>query len=134
MSSTTVQQAHELKSLQTQKDKAKAELEAAKEEQRDSGRRVNDLTDKLRSIEDRIKKLSEKAAENGEVIVSEHAFLRYFERVLGYDLEDIRKKILNPTAEAAIKQFKSGVFPGQGFKLRVRNNKVVTLLTKEEDE
>lgn len=119
----------ELKALQSQRDKTRASLELARAEQRDANKKVNDLHSKLTSLERRIKDLTYKAAEVGEIVVTEHAFLRYFERVLGMDLEEIRKKIVTPEIELQIKTLKSGVFPGEGYRLRVKDGAVVTLLT-----
>lgn len=129
---TTVKQSHELKALQTQREKALAELNAAKDEQKDTSKKVNDLLIKVKTLEGRIRGISEKAEANGDIVISEHAYLRYFTRVLGFDLEEVKKEMISPLAEAAIKQFKSGLFPGNGFKLKVKDNKVITLITDDE--
>ena len=85
-------------------------------------RRVKDLSQKL----DHIRKTSEK------VIVSEHAILRYLERVEGLDIESIKRKMVSNSAERQIKNLGSGIFPvGASHKLRVRKGYVVTVLTED---
>lgn len=66
------------------------------------------------------------------VIVSEHAILRYLERVEGIDIEAVKRKIVSRSAETQIKALGSGVFPvGASHKLRVRKGYVVTVLTED---
>ena len=53
--------------------------------------------------------------------------LRYFERVLGYDLNEIRGMILSDQTKAFIDQFGSGKIPGQGFRIVVKDRTIVTI-------
>ncbi len=125
---SNIARTQELKSLQSQRDKIRGELEQAKTEQKDWSKKVNDLIDKLNFLDKKIATFAQK-----DVVVSEHAYLRYFTRVLGFDLEEIKMKILTPTAETAIREFLSGVFPnGDGVRLKVKDGVVVTILTKDD--
>jgi len=81
--------------------------------------------------EKELKTLTEKlnSFEKKDTIISEHAYLRYFERVLGYDLEKIGKEILS---EDILKMMEtlgsSGKYPNQkGYRLVIKNNVVVTI-------
>jgi len=61
---------------------------------------------------------------NKEVIVSEHATLRYITRVMGIDVEKLRTKILPNGTTGII----DGKYPiGDGFVSVVKNNVVVTV-------
>lgn len=72
-------------------------------------------------------------------IVTEHALLRFFERVLGYDLEEVKKLILTPEVKELVVEYGSGCYPTQvgemnftlnptnTFSVRVVDNSVVTL-------
>jgi chromosome segregation ATPase len=67
------------------------------------------------------------------LIVSEHALLRYIERVMGVDLEDLKNEILTDDVLLKIKALQGcdGVYPSKGgFQLRVKDNTVVTILTR----
>lgn len=63
----------------------------------------------------------------GEVIVTEHALLRYLERVHGIDLEDIRRRMLTDKAVALIKNFKTGKIPSDDCRLVVKDGTVITV-------
>jgi len=65
----------------------------------------------------------------GQVPVSEHAIVRYFERVLGYDLDEIRAAIMPEIIERSAAVLGNGIFPvGQTHRLRVHRGVVVTVL------
>lgn len=134
--STTFGDHAKLKHLNTLRDKARSELASAKDEQRESSRRVNELNDRYQDIERQIVELQDTSP---TVIVSEHAIVRYFERVLGYDIEEIKKKIVPEKVASQIKHFGGGNFPVDGteenpaFRIRVRSNTVVTITTTDSD-
>jgi predicted RND superfamily exporter protein len=67
-----------------------------------------------------------------EIVITEHALLRYFQRVLGYDLEEIKNKILPDKAKEDISKLNTCEYPVEGFKLIVKNNVIVTIETKED--
>ena len=119
-----------MKTLKIRRDKLELELKNAQEEQRDAYNKVADLQTKFNKTCEQIRKLSES---NNDIVISEHAYLRYFTRVLGYDLDEIRQKMISPKIETAINTLKTGTFPGEGFKLKVKNKTVTTVLTDGED-
>ena len=116
--------AHDLKQLQVRLAKAEAEAGAAKEEVRAAQKREAEAAKLVASLRQQVE---EYQAKGGEPMVTEHALLRYFERVLGYDLEEIRGMILNDTTRAYIEQFGSGKIPGKGFRIVVKDRAVVTV-------
>jgi len=62
-----------------------------------------------------------------DIMITEHAMLRYFERVLNYNLEEIRKVILPKGVGDDIKELGDCEYPLQDFTLVIKNNKVVTI-------
>jgi len=64
------------------------------------------------------------------VTVSDHAMIRYLERVRGVNTNaEIRQKILTPEMVGLIQQLGDGDYPTEtGFKLRVRKGTVVTII------
>ena len=63
-----------------------------------------------------------------EVVVTEHAMLRYLERALNIDLNGVKKAILTDALLASIAVCRSGKFPiAQGIKAVVKNNVVITI-------
>lgn len=65
----------------------------------------------------------------GELKVTEHAMLRYFERVLGFNLEEIEEKIVSGVSEAQ-KDLGNGTYPSGLFKVVVKENTVVTIINE----
>ena len=94
---------HLLKQLTTQLSKIESEISALKT---DLGIKNKELDSKKKSLKElQLKIQNLKNSKN--VIVSEHAILRYFERVLGFDLEDIQKKILTDSVHGLIEKIGS---------------------------
>lgn len=127
-----VKDQHYLKGLQTRREKLKGEIECASQDKTEALRRYDELTKKLKELEKQIRQFQER---DTEVSVSEHAYLRYFEHVLGFDLNEIKKQILPEVVESQIKLLGSGKFPVQGsHKLVVKNRHIVTLIIDDHSE
>ena len=66
------------------------------------------------------------------VTVSDHALVRYIERVLGVDVEQIRAEMLPPDAAAGLRRLGSGRYPMRGpdgpYHVVVKDGTVVTVL------
>ena len=122
--------AQELKALQTRLAESSGRLSQARAETKAAQQRESALQRQHAEIERQIEALKEAAVEF-EPVVSEHALLRYFERVLEYDLDVIRNGLLSKDVKDLIKQMKSGRFPVGGAFLVVRNGVVTTIETPE---
>ena len=59
--------------------------------------------------------------------VTDHAVIRYLERVKGIDIERIRKEIETPTVRAALRIGASGV-RSKGVQYVIKGGKIVTVL------
>jgi recombination DNA repair RAD52 pathway protein len=61
--------------------------------------------------------------------VSDHAIVRYLERVKGLDIEAIKKEILPDALSRAAKKMGNGFYPVNGtHKVRIKNQVVITVL------
>lgn len=61
--------------------------------------------------------------------VSEHALVRYFERIEGFDLQEISNFILSPNNLSLIEQLGDGTYPlNETHKFVVKSNTVTTIL------
>lgn len=121
----SLKQTHEVKHLESRLAKAQADLAAAKEDQAQANRRVCDAGKLIRDLTSRLAALQSSA----EPVVSEHALLRYIERVVGVDLDAAKAEILSTVARKAIQDFPTCTIQADGFKLVVRNRTVVTVET-----
>jgi hypothetical protein len=64
--------------------------------------------------------------------VSDHAFMRYFERVMGFDLEMIKQEILSAPILGFIQVLGgSGSFPNDGYNVVLKDNTVVSIIAQK---
>lgn len=68
---------------------------------------------------------------DGEIYVTEHAVIRYMQRVLNIDFDKFRKEILSEKVQMQIIEIGDGNFPiivnDKSFTLVVRNGHVITI-------
>lgn len=87
----------------------------------------------LNQCRQRIAKLSAQLAaqeQNKEVKVSDHALLRYIERVMGADLDKFRAAILTEQNRKAIEFAGDCTIKSGGVEFVVKNRTVVTVIAK----
>lgn len=112
-----------LKQLQSRRAALEAEYAGVIEEQRAVSKKQIQIQAGMQAIDKQIKDLSAT-----DPVVSEHALLRYLERVKGLDLDQARAEVLTPDLVAKIKVIKSGKIPVPGgFRAIVKNSVVVTI-------
>jgi hypothetical protein len=66
--------------------------------------------------------------QNQELRVSDHAIVRYFERVLGVDMDQVRNKIATNELKRVHKQLGDGKLPMKDFTAVIKNGVVLTVL------
>lgn len=119
---------HDLKQLKTRLAKLETELSEAQATASEAQKQAA----LVRQRRDELKKAVETYGVRADkVVVSEHAMLRYIERVMGLDLEKLKAEMVPPGTAAAIATFKSGKFPTPTCRLVVKESTVVTVETEE---
>ena len=121
----------ELKKLQTLKSKLEQELSDIKRQKLMLGEQTTLVSNQLQRVENDIKKLV--ASRGDGLIVSEHAMLRYIERVVGIPLEEIKAKIATPNLINTVKTLGNGTYSIDGFKVKIVGGVIVTVLTDTND-
>jgi len=118
-------ESRKLKGLQTQLRNLKGEYESLKIECANKQREVQQKKVTIDSIESEIAKMNTKT----NIKVSEHAVLRYLERISGLDIENIEKLILNENVLNLINQLGgNGTYPNTEFKVVVKDFVVTTIV------
>jgi septal ring factor EnvC (AmiA/AmiB activator) len=113
-----------LKQLQSQLGTVEGEMAAL---QTEISHKQKELQTKRKNAAE-LKQRINNFAKNGAPQVSEHAILRYLERVKGVDIKAIEKEILSaPVLELVDKLGGSGSYPNGNFSVVMKNNTVVTI-------
>lgn len=64
-----------------------------------------------------------------EIEVSEHAILRYLERVIGMDIEAIKDKICTKELKSMVEILgNNGTYPVDNFRVKMKDSTIVTIL------
>lgn len=106
---SSIENSAKLKNLTTQLKKLEQERLHLDNEISSLGQQRNDLNRRLRKISDEIEKL--KSNRSSKVVLSEHAILRFLERVKGFNLKELNSQILPDSSNSAIETLGSGRFP-----------------------
>lgn len=119
----------ELKHLATRREQVERRLKALREELSVLDQKIHTETRELSAIDAQVEQLKKK---NKAVVVTEHAILRYLERVKGVDIEAAKREMLPPEVSNQIRALGNGEYPVGTHSVKVKDNVVITILTKEE--
>jgi len=129
MSSITIQNQVNLKQLSSRLNEARSELEAERLRQREINAKVGSLESRIHKLQEQIKIYTQ--GEKG-LTITEHAIIRYLERVIGLNIEELKNKIVPSDVLEKIKSLGgSGSFPVEGCTLKVKGYTVVSIVTKD---
>ena len=122
-------QSAEQKALETRRNELQAERKVLVGEIADKQQISAVMKKKIGLLHKKIESIKE--ATPKKIIVSEHAMLRYLERVRGIDLQEISDIILTEKSVKVVQEFGDcKINTENGFKIIVKNNSVVTVSTK----
>lgn len=86
----------------------------------------------IERINTEIEKLKEKAGKSrskDEINVTDHAIVRYFERVIGLNIDEVKQKIItDEVLRLVTKLGGTGTLPNNNFKLVLEDWNVVTII------
>lgn len=80
---------------------------------------------------DRTKATLERYMNSKDPLVTDHAVLRYLERVHGLDMSKVREEILSPQLEAAIRFTQTGRFKSDGLVYAFKDYALQTIYKDE---
>jgi septal ring factor EnvC (AmiA/AmiB activator) len=114
--------AQPLKHLQVRQTQLSAEVDQLTKTMRELQRQLAEKNQSLNIVRKEIREITEM-----KPIVSEHALLRYCERILNVDLKEIEQKLLSDKNIEIIEQIRSGKIPVDNFMMVVKNKVVTTI-------
>jgi hypothetical protein len=120
----------ELKHLQTQISESSTALQCLEKERLAICEKIQREKGILESLKSKIKQFQGGSG----IVVSEHAILRFIERVYGLNMEEAKALILPKEIVPLIEKLgRNGDFPvNDTHRVRVKNGIVVTILAKDE--
>jgi hypothetical protein len=125
-----VDKGEQITSLKKRLAKIDVSLDEMKAEQRQLTARMNELLEEKKRLEDLIETLIPK-----KLTVSDHAILRYIERVMGVDVDAIRQLIASEKVENVVATLGDAKVPlGNGAFAVVKNHAVVTVTTVDPEQ
>lgn len=116
----------ELKRLQSLHNQLHLEYKALQESQSRLKMEIETKRKQIQEVEEKIQTLK---GSHETIIISEHAIIRYLERVYGLDLEKIREEILPPPIAAQAKRIGNGRYSITGHTVIIKDNVAITVLT-----
>ena len=115
----------QIKQLQSQLNIMIGDAEVLKIEFQSKQREHNQKLMAIEKLKETIKSLKT----DNKVKVSEHAIVRYFERVKGFDISEIEKEILTEEVLLLIEKLGgSGKYPVKDFQIMMKNYTVTTII------
>jgi septal ring factor EnvC (AmiA/AmiB activator) len=118
----SLKQTQELKGMQVRLQKAKLSLSSIEGERKELQSKWDKQRSMVATLEANIKLLTSTG-----IVVSEHAIIRFMERAMGLDLEQVKAKILGDNSELAA--LPNGKYPiCEGLRCVVRNGVVVSVV------
>ena len=124
MSTQSIKSSQQLKQLQSRAAKLESEIKFLKQEMEEKQGDYHKARLQLKGIKYEIEQLKDK-----DIVVSEHAMLRYLERAMGLNLDDIKQAILTEETKAYVVKLGNGKYPiGNGLRVVVKDNVVVSVV------
>ena len=105
---------------------AEAAFNASKVQHNKNIQLVNQLEGKLKNLVKEEADVTRRI--NRAPAVSDHAVIRYIERVMNFDVDQIRREIIGKDGQN-IKTMDDGPIERDGYQLEIMNNTVVTVIT-----
>lgn len=116
----------EIRQLQALVENWRKSLSTLEGDRKGIDKKIHGIRCSIDRTEKRIKLLQESAE---EPFISDHAVVRYLERVKGLDIEAIKKEMMPDKLRAMIDTLVSGKFPTEEFTAVVKDKLVITVVT-----
>ena len=126
-----MKQVKSLKELQSILNNAQAEKKAIEEKIKELETAKASISATISNLNESIKSYTNRQK---DLIVSEHAILRYLLRVQGLDIAQVARDLVPDRIKEQIKMLGNGAYPipEKGFKIVVKENVIVTIHAMEE--
>ena len=121
----------ELKRLQSLLNQLQLDFKTLQESQSRLKMENETKRKQIQEVEEKIQTLK---GSHETIIISEHAIIRYLERVYGLDLEKIKEEILPASIAVQAKRIGNGRYGVTGHTVLIKDNVAITVLTDVKDD
>lgn len=120
----SIKDSQQLKQLQSRKAKLEVSVADLKKQLVEAQGLHDKALNQLKSVLAEIDSLAVR-----EVVVTEHAVLRYIERAMGVDIDHIKDQILTSETRRLIENLGNGKYPiGNKLRVIVKNNTIISVV------
>ena len=120
-----MKEVQKIKGLKSQLKRMQGDTEALKVEISNKQKECNNKVKAIKVLKEQIDKFEN----NKNIKVSEHAIVRYFERVKGFDISEVERDILTEEVLILIEKLGgTGGYPNKDFKVIIKNYTVTTVV------
>lgn len=123
---STAEESARIKTLRLRLARADVLCSSAEEESRAAQKRWNEAAHDVSKLKKELAKLQA----SKDVVFSEHAMLRYLERIEFVNMQRVYDRVMTPELVAKIQTLGTGFYPVDNFYVRTRENTIVTVLTE----
>lgn len=125
---TSIKKSHNLKYLKTKLEKLNSQREILIKETKQKQNELNKIKKEMESLLNEINRLQS----GDDLIFSEHAILRYIERVMGIDLDELKEKILPKNErEKILNVADSMAYKKDNYEIKIIDKTIVTITKRE---
>lgn len=112
----------ELKALETRIKTHQADLKMLKDQQAEISKQITAKQQQISAVQGQIDKLK-----RSDLVLSEHALLRYIERAQLVDVKAIEGQLITPALRLQVQTLGDGEYPVGDLKAVVKQNMIVTI-------
>lgn len=118
----------QIKSLEVRKNDIENDIKLLKGQREEINKRIEKEESQLKNIKNQLETIRKR---DGGIVITEHAILRYLERVKGINLETAKEEILSPKAREIALTLNNGKIPSGNHKVILKNNRVVSVVPND---
>jgi chromosome segregation ATPase len=117
-----------IKSIQVQITKIEEEIKNYNLQLQNINLDITTKQQQIQKYQEELKKLKT----SNDIIISEHAILRYIERVMKIDMVKLQHEIISKDFQNTLKNLGNGTYPYKNHLLKIVDSVIVTVTAKED--
>jgi septal ring factor EnvC (AmiA/AmiB activator) len=119
-----------IKSLRDKRNDLNSKISIYTHQLKTAQEEIKKLSKEMSSIDTKIRNL-EQPPKKQKISITDHALLRYLERIHGFNIKNLRETLLTEKVVSYINNYKSGKITENGITYVFKNRVVVTIMIEE---